>query len=160
MQSNPTKMIEKVFVLAALLIVASISIPSFLIVHKATVQVESTIDKRADAPTSTMTGWSPSNAPAAAQQTAVQAVEIERALFKWTQSTGATDGTEVTFSQIAPFLAGNSHVRALNGLDGCGGKWGPFHVGEHVYPCESTKAHFAKEVKPQFWEDMEGQLRL
>jgi hypothetical protein len=146
-------LVERILLAAAVGVIAAISIPAYISVHRGNVAVESTVDRRADA--KSMTGI-----PYEAKVVASQAIELERALFRWAQTNGAQNGTEVTFAEIAPFLAGNSHVRALNGVDECGGKWGPFHVGEYIYPCESTKARFADKVKPDFWEEMEGEMRL
>ena len=159
MKTTPNRTLEKVFLIAAVLIVASISIPSYLIVHKATAAAASTVDKRADGSSGMLSGIFSPKVPVEANEVVAQAAEIKRALEKYAETTGARNGAEVTFSEIAPFLAGNSHVRALNGVDDLGGKWGPFRVGEPVYPAESTMSHFSSAVKPEFWKRAEGEMR-
>ncbi len=141
-----------------LLVVLPIAIPSCYLPHRAA--VASKAAKHARGEDRLASAWH--HAPLAYSEVSIQgpkaairvladASELDAALNKWAKTNNIAAWEPASYADIAPYLDGNSRVRALGGKDSEGGSWGPFTVGVLIKPCEATQAKFSNEVQPSYW---------
>ena len=158
MNTTKSDRFSKLLLGLVLLVVLPIAIPSCYLPHRAAVARKEAIHARGE--DRLASAWHHSalaysevtvQGPKAAIRLLADAVELEAAMKQWAQTNRVADWEPATYADIAPYLDGNSRVRALGGKDSEGGTWGPFTVGQVIKPCQATQDKFSKEVQPSYW---------